>query len=395
MSDAQREADLHHSSPITHHPLHLALVRQRYTDFGGAERFVANAVEALRQEGAQLTLVTRQWKQGGGGQALICDPFHIGSLWRDWSFARCVCNTLKKHSFDLVQSHERIACCDIYRAGDGVHREWLKQRRRSMGLLGRIGIALNPYHHYVMAAERSLFDSPRLKAVICNSRMVKDEIRRYFGTPENKLHVIYSGVDTAAFHPGLKTLHRESVRAQYMIPIEAPLFLFVGSGFERKGVGTLLAAFARLPGAPYLMVVGKDKHQDQFQRMAIRMKIQDRIRFTGGQADTKPYYGAADAFVLPTRYDPFPNAALEAFASGLPVITSTKSGAAELIENGKNGYVCDALDERCLAHAMAAALGPGQAERQAAARATVEALDIRATTPQLLQLYLELAAPSG
>ena len=372
-------------------PLNIALIRQRYTDFGGAERFVASAVEALRREGAQLTVVTRQWKPDGNGNALICDPFYLGSVWRDWSFARCACAALKKHSFDLVQSHERIACCDVYRAGDGIHREWLKQRRRSMGFLGRLGLALNPYHRYTMAAERRLFASPGLKAVICNSRMVKEEIQRYFGVPDDKLHVIYSGVDTAAYHPGLKALHRESIRTRYAIPQEAPLFLFVGSGFERKGVGTLLAAFAGLPGKPCLMVVGKDKHQARFQRLAIRLGIQNRVRFTGGQADTKPFYGAADAFVLPTRYDPFPNAALEAFASGLPVITSTKSGAAELIENGKNGYVCDALDQRCLAQSMEAVLGPGLADRQAAARATVEAMDVRATTPQLLRLYLRLA----
>ncbi|MHB8167507.1 MAG: hypothetical protein ACYDDT_12185, partial [Sulfuricella sp.] len=65
-------------------PLNIALIRQRYTDFGGAERFVANAVEALRQEGAQLTLVTRQWKPDGNGQPLICNPFYLGSVWRDW-----------------------------------------------------------------------------------------------------------------------------------------------------------------------------------------------------------------------------------------------------------------------------------------------------------------------
>lgn len=373
-------------------PLNIALIRQRYTDFGGAERFVANAVEALRQEGAQLTVVTRQWKPDSNGKALICDPFYLGSVWRDWGFARCVCDDmLKKHSFDLVQSHERIACCDVYRAGDGVHREWLKQRRRSMGFLGRLGIALNPYHLYTMAAERKLFASPGLKAVICNSRMVKDEIQRHFAVPEDKLHVIYSGVDSAAYHPGLKALHRENIRTHYAIPQEAPLFLFVGSGFERKGVGTLLAAFADVPGTPYLIVVGKDKHQARFQRLAIRLGVQDRVHFTGGQTDTKPFYGAADAFVLPTRYDPFPNAALEAFASGLPVITSTKSGAAELVENGKNGYVCDALDEGCLTQSMRAVLGSGLVNRQAAARATIEALDVSATTSQLLQLYLRLA----
>lgn len=376
-------------------PLRLALIRQRYTDFGGAERFVANAMTALHQQGAQLTLITRQWKQTGSDQPLICNPFYLGSVWRDWGFARCVCAALKNQSFDLVQSHERIACCDVYRAGDGVHREWLEQRRRSMGLLGKLGLALNPYHHYVLAAERKLFASPHLKAVICNSRMVKNEILRYFDIAEDKLHVIYSGVDTAAFHPGLKDVHRASLRQRFDIPLDASLFLFVGSGFERKGMATLLTAFARLPGSPYLMIVGKDKHQERFQHLASRLSIQDRVRFAGGQVDTKPFYGAADAFVLPTRYDPFPNAALEAFASGLPVITSTKSGAAELIENGRNGYVCDALDSSCIARSMEETLGPALAERRAAARATVEALDSSVTTLQLLQLYLHLTDQSA
>lgn len=371
--------------------LNIALIRQRYTDFGGAERFVANAMEALRHEGAQLTIVTRQWKAEGNDQALICNPFYMGSVWRDWAFARCVCNKLKKNSFDLVQSHERIGCCDIYRAGDGVHREWLKQRSRSMNFLGKLGLALNPYHRYTLAAEKRLFTSQTLKAVICNSRMVKEEIQYYFNVPGHKLQVIYSGVDTAAYHPGLKVLHRENIRTQYSIPQDAPLFLFVGSGFERKGVRILLAAFAKLPTTHYLMIVGKDKHLTQFERLAGRLGVQNRVRFTGGQTDTKPFYGAADAFVLPTRYDPFPNAALEAFSSGLPVITSTKSGAAELIENGKNGFVCDALDEVCLARSMTAVMDPELANRQAAARATVEALDVRITTPQLLQLYFQLA----
>lgn len=372
--------------------LNIALIRQRYTAFGGAERFVAGAMQALREHGAQLTIVTRQWASDDDHHSLICNPPYLGSLWRDWGFARCVCRTLARQQFDLVQSHERIACCDIYRAGDGVHREWLKQRGRTLGILGRMAIALNPYHRYVLAAEHKLFHSPRLKAVICNSRMVKAEIQEHFGLPEDKLHVIYSGVDTNAFHPGLKTLHRAALRQQWGIPADAPLFLFVGSGFERKGLRALLLAMARLSPASHLMVVGKDKHLERYRQLAAQLGLAARVHYAGGQADPRPYYGAADAFALPTRYDPFPNAALEAFASGLPVITSTKSGAAELIKNGHNGYVCDALDERCLAQSMEAVLGPGLADRQMAARATVDALDIAKATPQLLQLYSRLVA---
>ncbi|WP_009207378.1 glycosyltransferase family 4 protein [Sulfuricella denitrificans] len=370
--------------------LKIALVRQRYTPFGGAERFVANAVRALRAEGASLTIVTRRWPGGEEFAPLICNPFYLGSLWRDWSFARCVCSSLKNQNFDLVQSHERISCCDIYRAGDGVHREWLTQRRRVLGPLSRLGVALNPYHHQVLSAEKKLFASTQLKAVICNSSMVKEEIQRYFGLPEEKLHVIYSGVDLDAFHPGLRELHRTAVLAQNNIPADATVFLFVGSGFERKGLATALRALADLPASAHLLVVGKDKKLEQFRRLANKLGVEARVRFLDGQENVKPFYGAADAFVLPTLYDPFPNAALEAFACGLPVITSTKSGAAELIRTGENGFVYDALDVAGLVSAMRQIATQGVASYSARSRDTVAALSPAAMSSRLFALYRDL-----
>ncbi|MBS4097563.1 MAG: glycosyltransferase family 4 protein [Sulfuricella sp.] len=382
--------ETHHPSPITHHPLRIALIRQRYTAFGGAERFVARAMEALSGQGARLTVVTRAWPGDGDNGALICNPLYIGSVWRDWSFARSACEALQERHFDLVQSHERIPCCDVYRAGDGVHREWLRQRRRVLGPLGRLGILLNPYHHYTLAAEKRLFASPRLKAVICNSRMIAEEIQDYFGLPETKLHVVYSGVDTVGFHPDLKR-HRQALRERYAIPPDAPLFLFVGSGFERKGLDALLHALAQLPPGAHLIIVGKDKKAARFQALATRLGLGQRAHFAGAQQEVKPFYGAADAFVLPTLYDPFPNAALEAMAAGLPIITSSKSGAAELVENGRNGYVCDALDIGGLAEAMRQLLAPAHAAALgAASRTIVEPYNLEAMGSRLVGLYRSL-----
>ena len=372
-------------------PLRIALIRQRYTAFGGAERFVERAVQALQGQGAQLTLITRSWDAKVERAHLTCNPFYLGNLWRDWGFARCVCRALKHQTFDLVQSHERLACCDVFRAGDGVHREWLSQRKRAMGLFGKFGINLNPYHHYVMTAEKKMFHSPQLKAVICNSKMVKEEIQRYFGLDDAKLHVIYSGVDTEAYHPRLKLAHRESIRTQYQIPQEAPLFLFVGSGFERKGLPVLLQAMKQLPENAHLLVVGKDKKLTSLKAQSDSMGLSSRIHFAGGQQDVKPYYGAADVFVLPTLYDPFPNVALEAMASGLPVITSFKSGAAELINHGKNGFVCDALDlPQLVSHMQQLMSHELQITTGTAARETMADRNLDTMGTQLLELYKTL-----
>ncbi|MBI2311612.1 MAG: glycosyltransferase family 4 protein [Betaproteobacteria bacterium] len=366
----------------------IALVRQRYNPYGGAERFLARAMEALRARGAETVLVTREWAGAADAGAIVCNPFYVGSLWRDWSFARSACRALGQRRFDLVQSHERIACCDVYRAGDGVHREWLNQRARVLGPLRRLATELNPFHRYVLAAERRLFASPRLRAVICNSRMVRQEIRDHFGLPETKLHVVYSGVDTLAFHPDLRARHRQAQRQRLGFKDSETVFLLVGSGFERKGVAALLEALSRLPAAARAVVVGEDKNRARYLARGDRLGLGDRVLFLGGQQDVKPFYGMADALVLPTLYDPFPNVALEAMASGLPAVTSTKCGAAELLEEGVSGHVCDALDVAGLAGAMTRLLDRSVCEAMGArARKAVEGFTPEAMAERLLALY--------
>lgn len=381
-------------------PLRIALIRQRYNPFGGAERFMERAIQSLQTSNLTLTLVTRRWQQTAETssstlQQLVCDPFYIGSVWRNWSFARRVCRTLMHESFDLVQSHERLPCCDIYRAGDGVHREWLKQRQRILGFWGKLGIRISLAHHYQRYAERQLFLSPRLKQIICNSHMVKREIQHYFPLPDAKFTIIYNGVDTQSFSPQLNQQHRSTLRQQYGIEEQTTVYLYVGSGFERKGLATVLTAFAQqtqLNQQPsFLIVVGHDRRLKHYQQQAKDLNIATQVLFVGGQKDVRPFYGAADVFLLPTLYDPFPNAVLEAMACGLPVITSTKSGIAELITPHENGYVFDALDHHAIANCMTQLHDPTLRQHiGAAARKTVEPLNLENMGKQLQSLYQRL-----
>src|SRR6267143_533133 len=371
--------------------MRVALVRQRYSADGGAERFIERALAALGKQGVTVTVLAREWI-GDPRSVVRCDPFHVGRVWRDWSFARAVCREVARRPFDLVQSHERIACCDIYRAGDGVHAQWLHNRGAALGALGRLGLALNPYHRYTLAAERRLFESPRLRAVICNSRMVRDEIRAHFGTPEAKLHVIYNGVDLQSFHPRLREAYRSTMRQKLGIPQHVPVHLHVGAGFERKGVFRLIEAFARSgQHDAHLVIVGRDKAQASAERLASSRGIASRVHFAGAQENMGPWYGAADAFALASLYDPFPNAALEAMACGLPVITTPQCGTAELIDEGVNGYVVDALAVDELADRLARLDVPTAHEMGLRARKRAEEFSLEAMAEQLLALYRSLA----
>ena len=367
----------------------IALVRSRYDPAGGAERFVQAAIAALRAEGVSLHIVARDWP-GNDGSAILLDPFHAGSLWRDWGFARAVCREVRLRRFDLVQSHERIACCDVYRAGDGVHAQWLMERARVQGPLARLATSLSPHHRYLLEAERALFTGGRLRAVICNSMMVADEIAARFGTARDKLVLIRNAVDGATFHPGLRGEMRDAVRQQLGIPREAQAVLHVGSGFERKGVRAMLESVARARGKPWAIVVGRDKRAAAHAAHARRLGLADRVRFVGSVSDVRPYYAASDVFLLATLYDPQPNAALEAMACGLPVVTTRKCGVAEMIEDGVEGQVRDALDVTGMAEAIDG-LGGGQGIRMGSnARARVEASTPQAMAAEYLALYRRL-----
>jgi len=358
----------------------IALVRQRYNPYGGAERFVESALAALERAGAEVTLITRRWNSAGGRRVLIVDPPYVGNVWRDAGFARAARAAWQRENFDLVQSHERIPGCTVYRAGDGVHRQWLEYRAAAASPLERIAIRANPYHRYVCEAERRMLEHPALRAVICNSRMVRTDIQRHFGVPQEKLPVIYNGVDLEHFQPAAKPRVRGAGTA----------FLFVGSGFARKGLDAALRALALVPQAQ-LVVAGRDHDAPRFAALAQRLGVADRVRLLGGVEDVRPLYAAADCFILPTLYDPFPNAALEALAMGVPIIVSRRCGAAELIREGENGWLCEPSDAPGLAALMRLAAGRAHAEEiKAAARASAEPFAIAAMAQQLQQLYASL-----
>ncbi len=367
-------------------------MRQRYNPFGGAERFVERALGALA--GEQVTLIAREWSGAAQHSILRCDPFYLGRLWRDWGFARCVRGAIAQGRFDLVQSHERIPGCSIYRAGDGVHATWLELRARGQSATARFATRCSPWHRYTRSVEARMFRDPALRAVICNSRMVRDDIAARFDVAADKLHVIYNGIDLEAFHPRLRAAHRATVRRQLGLDEAAPVFLYVGSGFERKGVATLLDALARMRSRnAHLLLVGRERKRRGFEARATRLGLGQRVRFLGAQTDVRPLYGAADAVVLPTLYDPFPNVALEALACGLPLLTSTTCGAAELMRSDENGYTCDALDITAMAGLLDRLAQPGQAAAmQKAARASVAALSLHAMAQRLTDLYRALLA---
>ena len=327
----------------------IAFIRTDFDPYGGAELFTQRLVESLIQKGVEVHFFARSWK---GEQDKSVHMHLVGgprspSVLRQFWFVNSVKRAVQKYSFDLVQSNERTLCQQVYRAGDGVHARWLELRCARFGFWRRLSIRINPFHRYMLWLEKKMFEDDGLQAVIVNSNMVRREITSRFAIADEKIHTIYNGIDIEKFHPRLRKVEGGLLRRENGIEDAELVVLFVGSGFARKGLLPLMKAFARSAGGKKLWVVGKGNIR-KYQREACRLGIEDSVVFWGPQKETPQFYAAADIFVLPTLYDPFPSVVLEAMASGVPVITTVTSGASEIITPGKDGYVLsdvDAVDE--------------------------------------------------
>ena len=369
----------------------LAIIRQKYSAFGGAERFIERLLPGLAANHVGVSLIARKWSgdESTPMHWVRCDPFYLGSAWRDQSFAKAACAAVAQGGYDLVQSHERLSCCDIFRAGDGVHAAWLEARQNYLGE-SLAWLKLNPFHANSLAAERRMFASPRLKKVICIANRVRQDVQRFYNVPDEKLVTIYNGIDLSAFCiQSAET--RGQMRQKLNVPESALTYVFVGSGFKRKGLETAIRA---LPEAAHLIVVGKDKETARFQKIAAQSGANSdqskRVHFVGPQQNVCPYYAAADALVFPTIYEPFGSVVLEALACGLPVMTTDRCGAGELINQGVEGFVLPAGDIAAFAGCMRQNTALDWANRRAAARQLAEHYPISRTVDAMLALYQEL-----
>jgi UDP-glucose:(heptosyl)LPS alpha-1,3-glucosyltransferase len=377
--------------------MRLAIVRQDYRPDGTTERVTERALEALLERNVAVSFYTRSWPQTRLQlvEPRVFDPFHVGALWRDWSFARAVCRDVRRSQPDLVESHERLLCCDVYRAADGVHAVWQEERARRASPAARLLARLSPHDRYRARVERRLYSSPWLRAVICNSAMVKDEIRERFAVPEAKLHVIPNPVDHDLFNAGVRS-QREAVHEQLRIDPAATVFLLAAADFARAGLASAIDAFARLAPPAHFIAVGDDPAAVRYVARADARGVADRVTFVRGLVDRRTYFGAADAFVLPSLYDPAPDVALEAMACELPMVTSTKSGAASLVLQSDAGLVAAAGDVPALAAHMASLQDPALRTRLGAnARRAVLPLSRSAITLQQVLLYRDLLASPG
>ena len=356
----------------------LALIRRQFSATGGAELYVQRLLGALASAGHETHLFAEKWE----GQAANVQ-FHSvkadGSrAQRPTRFAQAVDAALQQEKFDCVFSLERTLKQDVYRAGDGLHRVWLTRRKQFASWWKRPLIGLGAFHRNMMALEARTFDPANTRYVIVNSEMVRGEIAEHFPTfPQERVHLVRNGIDVKRF----QNVDRNAARARFGLADDDFVLVFVGSGWERKGLPWLLKFMAGRTADPKLklLVVTRDH---------IRGKVPPNVVLTGPMPDVEAAYAAADLLTFLPIYEPCSNVVSEALATGIPVITTAFNGASELIDSGVNGHVLD--DPRDL-DTLSMCINHWQARGNAGKIPTRYPLDLETNVQHTLQV-LELAA---
>jgi len=313
----------------------LALIRRQFSATGGAELYLQRLLRALAAQNHELHLFAESW--AAVPDKVTLHPVNISATraTRGLRFAEAVQNELAGQSFDCVFSLERTLKQDVYRAGDGVHRVWLERRREFAPWWQKPLAGLGAFHKNALALEAQTFNPQNTRHIIVNSEMVKREILEHFPFPPERIHLVRNGVDIAR----LQTGRRAETRARLGVKDNEFLWLFAGSGWERKGLKFVLQAFEVCSlqanythNAPRmkLLVVGKGRKP---------VLVSDNVIFSAPVPDLEHFYAAADLFVFPPIYEPSSNVVFEALAAGLPVVTSANNGAAEIIQENVTGNV--------------------------------------------------------
>jgi len=311
----------------------IALVHKRLDLKGGTERDLFETAVGLRAAGHQVHLFCSQYgvpiPPGIVAHRVLAAP--LGRTVRLWSFALSAQKATRQSGCDFIVNFGRLLDADLLRCGGGTHRGFLMRMATDGGMYRRSWQSISTYHRSLLALEKRQFGSLQLKKIIAVSNSVKSDILANYPVPEEKVAVLYNGVDPHRFHPSNRSKHRSAVRDEWKIPLDAPLVLFVGNGFRRKGLDRLISVWSSPQlSDSYLLVVGTDARLDRYRAWANSV-APGKVRFAGRQGNVESYYAAADLLALPSVQEAFGNVVLEALAGGLPVIVSRNVGAAELL----------------------------------------------------------------
>jgi len=285
---------------------------------GGEERDAFTLANGLNSRGENITLVTEK-----GAKRYLNE----------------------NGPWDVVQGFGRFPLHTVYRVPGGPRSFYQKHTYAYLSPLPKLWKRLAIKNFIYQLQERKIFLNPQTYFV-ANSRRVKHEIQQEYQIPEVKISVVYPGVDIKQFNPEIRARLRRHSRTDRQLTENDFVIAFVGSGFRRKGLDYCLRMTAGLKsdGIPVKLLVAGRGTTNRYKRKALRLGLENSVQFLGPVSAISQVYAAADVFLLPSLYEPFGLAPLEAMACGLPVIVTADCGITELMTHDREGYLLEKPD---------------------------------------------------
>ena len=272
-------------------PKRIVLLKSSLGTQGGLEKYTMRIAKSFAEYGCPVTILTsseenhlqHRYAQLSPGIEVVNfgKPPKLG-FFKVTKFDKQCLDWLKANPVEIVFGLDRNSYQTHYRAGNGVHAEYLLKRSKAESLLKRISFKLNPMHRTILHLEKLTFENPELRSLFVNSSMVAEEIKRHYQTDDHKIQVIHNGVEweeMASDFSHWESLQTENCRDLGLDPC-CFQFLFIGNGYKRKGLQYLLEGLSRLNWHNYqLSVIGKDKEIGFFEAMASRLGIASKVSF--------------------------------------------------------------------------------------------------------------------
>ncbi len=379
----------------THFKRSVVLLKQRLDRFGGLEKATRNLAVAFADAGCDVTVLTlgdvpMPWDSriqlkslGPVSKLSVLNLRRFDTLCRRW---------LSQHPADIIFGLDRNTSQTHYRAGNGVHAEYLLRRRATEPWLKSLSFSCNPLHRSLLNYEKAAFTDPHLRCIFVNSHMVAEEIRHHYDVDPARIKVSHNGIDLEQSNAAINTWKQErpSLLKEFDLPSDAYHLLFAGHGYRRKGLEYLLKGIAQLRDSNvHVSVVGRDRHVDKFRRLASELDIHNQVHFFGAVNDITPFFKLSDAIVIPSVYDPFANVTVEALAAGLYVVSSAYNGGKEVLTPNTGTVIAQLQDPESVAESLHLALqNPKTASSALTSRQSVENLDSKTLLGHLVTLTL-------
>jgi glycosyltransferase involved in cell wall biosynthesis len=321
---------------------------------GGAERFFTRLAKALHARHIPQTVLTRRGAWAAGKLAESGIPMQTA-----WFGGRLDLITRAKYRRTLQALHATIAINWMPHAAIACPRgPWVRVAR-----LGKC-YDLNAF----TSCDHLIANSPRIAAYI-----------KAQGWPAGRVSYIPN------FVPEIRT--QPARRSAFNTPEDAPLVLWLGRMVPAKGPDIAVRALAQVPQA-YLWMAGAGPYEDEVKKLGAQMGVSGRIRFLGWRDDIHALLKAADFFVRCSRGEG-PGNVLEAWANGVPLISSRSADTGYLIADGETGLLVANDDPGAVAAALKSLIGNrGLAQRlMEAGKAQFEA---HFSEERVTALYLDL-----